>query len=201
MPPKHPVVIAYHLVWTVYGTWLPNDPRGSGSLDVAAPELLDLGELHFGRRKRQPPPSAVREFYARAEPRLRFPVIRFDTRQIGAVGAAFGDCIKSRGYTCYACAILPDHAHLVIRKHRDRAEDMIDHLQESSRLRLSKEKLIPAAHPAWTLGGYRRFLDAPEHVRTVVRYVEQNLVRAALPAQPWPYIQPYDGWPFHKHPR
>ena len=26
----HPIVIAHHLIWTAYGWWLPNDPRGSG---------------------------------------------------------------------------------------------------------------------------------------------------------------------------
>ena len=30
-----PIVIAHHLIWTVYGTWLPNDPRGSGSRAIA----------------------------------------------------------------------------------------------------------------------------------------------------------------------
>lgn len=28
-------VIAYHLILTTYGFWLPNDPRGSGSDPVA----------------------------------------------------------------------------------------------------------------------------------------------------------------------
>jgi hypothetical protein len=45
------MVIAYHLVWTIYGTWLPNDPRGSGSHFIAAPLLAELGKLRFGRKK------------------------------------------------------------------------------------------------------------------------------------------------------
>ncbi len=28
MPRQNPIVVAYHLVWTAYGMWLPNDPRG-----------------------------------------------------------------------------------------------------------------------------------------------------------------------------
>jgi len=27
---SQPLVIGYHLIWTGYGWWLPNDPRGSG---------------------------------------------------------------------------------------------------------------------------------------------------------------------------
>ena len=42
MRQRNPIIIAYHLVWTVYGTWLPNDPRGSGSRFVASPALAAL---------------------------------------------------------------------------------------------------------------------------------------------------------------
>jgi hypothetical protein len=51
-------VIAHHLVWTVYGTWLPNDPRGSGSRYVAASALAELGglaETAFGRARKKRP--------------------------------------------------------------------------------------------------------------------------------------------------
>ena len=30
------MVVGYHLLWTVYGWWLPNDPRGSMSKEVVA---------------------------------------------------------------------------------------------------------------------------------------------------------------------
>ena len=45
---KRTPVIAYHLVWTGYGCWLPNDPRGSGPLTIRNDVLRDLGELHQG---------------------------------------------------------------------------------------------------------------------------------------------------------
>lgn len=201
MPPRNPIVIAYHLVWTAYGTWLPNDPRGSGSHYVAAPQLETLGELHYGRRKVQPPPRVVRQFYDRAEERLQFPTIRFDSAQIEFVASAFGKCIVEQNYTCYACAILPDHVHLVIRKHRHRAEDMIENLQRASRLRLSTSRAVSDGHPIWTLGGWRGFLDSPDAVRAVIRYVERNPSRSGLASQKWPFVQPYDGWPVHKRAR
>ena len=50
----HPLVIAYHLIWTAYGWWLPNDPRGSGSKEIACDPIAELGELHFGRKQLQP---------------------------------------------------------------------------------------------------------------------------------------------------
>jgi REP element-mobilizing transposase RayT len=195
------MVIAYHLIWTAYGNWLPNDPRGSGSRCVAAPQLAELGELHFGRKKIQPPRRVVREFYDRAEPLLQFPVIRFDEAQIDQIACGFTEAIAQHHYTCYACAIMPDHVHLVIRKHRHRAEDMIDNLQSASRLRLSKCGALPNDHPVWTLGGCKRFLGTLDHVRTAIRYVENNPIKIGLPAQSWPFVMPYDNWPFHKRRR
>src|SRR5687768_1551485 len=49
-----PIVIAYHLIWTAYGWWLPNDPRGSMSRAIASDLLAELGVLHFGRKRIQP---------------------------------------------------------------------------------------------------------------------------------------------------
>jgi REP element-mobilizing transposase RayT len=196
MPRQNPIVIAYHLVWTAYGTWLPNDPRGSGSRDVASPELAEFGEIHFGRKKIQPRFHEVRDFYERAEPLLKFDVIRFDQRQIELIAAAFSEAIAERSHTCYACAILPDHVHFVIRKHRDRAEEMIARLMDASRLRLSSARLVPRDHPVWTGGGWKSFLDTPAAVTAAIRYVEKNPVKAGLEVQSWPFAQPYDGWSF-----
>jgi hypothetical protein len=86
-------VLAHHLVWTAYGTWLGNDPRGSGSRLVYTPELAELGESHFGRRKEPPPRRVVHEFYQRANSRLLYPAIRFDDVQMQEIGHAFADVI------------------------------------------------------------------------------------------------------------
>jgi hypothetical protein len=53
------MVIAHHLIWTLYGWWLPNDPRGSTSRAIRNDVLRDLGELHFGRKRVQPPGDVV----------------------------------------------------------------------------------------------------------------------------------------------
>lgn len=193
---RKPIVIAYHLIWTAYGTWLPNDPRGSGSTSVLSDLLAELGELHYGRRKIQPAYSQVREFYNQAEPRLRFPVIRHDEANRNLIAAGIADAISEHHYTCYACAVLPDHKHLIIRKHRHLAEAMIDNIQASSRLRLSPSPTIPANHPIWTDGGWKVFLDSPYRIRAVVSYIEKNPIKVKLPPQNWPFVTQYDGWPF-----
>jgi hypothetical protein len=60
------VVIAHHLVWTPYGCWPPNDPRGSSSHEVLVEALAKLGELHYGRNPVRPTREQLREFHERA---------------------------------------------------------------------------------------------------------------------------------------
>ena len=152
-------VIAYHLIFTNYGTWLGNDPRGSGSRSIYTPSLAELGDVHFGRKRVQPLRNTVREFYEEAESRLQFPVIRFDAEQRERVGEAFAEIIRGHRYTCYACAIMPDHVHLVIRKHRDDAESMIENFQRESRAWLIERHIVLDDHPVWTKGGWKVFLN------------------------------------------
>jgi len=60
-----PLVIGYHLIWTAYGWWLPNDPRGSMSHRIRNDVMHELGEIHFGRKEVQPASRVIREFYPR----------------------------------------------------------------------------------------------------------------------------------------
>ena len=60
------MVLAYHLIFTLYGWWLPNDPRGSSSHTIRCDVIADLGQLHHGRKQIQPASNDIREFYKRA---------------------------------------------------------------------------------------------------------------------------------------
>src|SRR5436309_3208529 len=53
------MVIGHHLIWTAYGWWLPNDPRGSSSHEIRVERVADLGELHQGRKRVQPPSAEI----------------------------------------------------------------------------------------------------------------------------------------------
>lgn len=191
-------VLAHHLIWTGYGHWLPNDPRGSGSTVAMDDDIAALGSIHFGRKPLQPSRAVVKEFYARADEVLKYPRILFSNDHIQSIGQTFGETIRSHGYTCYACAVLRDHTHLVIRAHRDPAETMIDELQRSSRIALPKISEIPIEHPIWCEGGWKVFLGTPDEIRTRVRYVERNPIKEGLPAQQWAFITQYDGWPYNR---
>jgi hypothetical protein len=94
-----PIVIAYHIIWTVYGWWLPNDPRGSTSRTVASDHIAALGELHFGRKAIQPASRDVRAFYEQAARALRHPLLEIRPESIGCVAAAFAEVIAQQHYT------------------------------------------------------------------------------------------------------
>ncbi len=188
------MVAAYHLIWTIYGYWLPNDPRGSNSRVIRSDVIRDLGELHYGRKKVQPASRDLRAFFEKARAVLKHPVIEFDPQEIDVLAVNFAEVIAKQRYTCYACAIMPDHVHLLIRKHKHLAEEMIVNFQASSQLRCMHLRLRPGDHPVWGGPGWKVFLETAEEIRRTIRYIEENPIKARRPSQRWPFVQLYDGW-------
>lgn len=188
------MVAAYHLIWTVYGWWLPNDPRGSNSHLISSDVIAELGELHYGRKKIQPSSRIIREFYEEAKSLLRHELRTFTEPEIVLLGIAFAEVVKSRRYTCYGCALMPDHVHLVIRKHRDQAEEMLEHFQTVSRHAILDGQYREATHPVWGGPGWKVFLETREDIERTIRYVEQNPAKAKRAPQTWDFVKPYEGW-------
>jgi REP element-mobilizing transposase RayT len=188
------MVVGYHLIWTLYGWWLPNDPRGSSSHEIRVERIADLGELHHGRKRVQPLPEELREFYLKAEAVLKHQLLILSDDGIQIVADSFAKAIREAQYTCYACAIMPDHVHALIRRHRDKAEVMIERLQIESRAALIEAGLRPPEHPVWGGPGWKRFLNTREDIERIVRYIELNPVKAGRAAQRWSFVKPYDGW-------
>jgi REP element-mobilizing transposase RayT len=192
-----PVVIAHHLLSTAYGWWLPNDLRGSTSTCVACDVVAELGELHYGRKRVQPAGWEIRKFYRDAEKVLRHPLLLFGAEDVQVIAQAFADVIARERYTCYACAIMPDHIHLVVRKHKHTAEEMIANFQDTSRTALRAAGRRAPDHPVWAQGGWKVYLDHPDDIRRTIPYVWNNPLKMRLPPQEWWLVTPYDGWPLH----
>jgi REP element-mobilizing transposase RayT len=178
-----PIVIAHHLVWTAYGWWLPNDPRGSMSQFIHSDVIFELGNLHQGRKQVQPAGREIRTFYEDAKYKLKFPLLQLQSPDRLEVANAFRECVSHHRYTCYACAIMPDHVHFLIRKHKHLAEEMIANLQASSRLRLRTSSSRTPDHPVWGGPGWKVFLDSPDDIRRTIKYIEDNPVKIGLPKQ------------------
>ncbi len=201
-PPQHrrPQVIAHHLIWTLYGHWLPNDPRGSGSVEVLQEKLCVLGPLHHGRKpeREQPSRGELRGFYEKAEPLLAHDTVWLHEAARAALAASLQEIAEQHNYTVWAAAVLSNHVHLVVRKHRDEALTMWRTVASDTRLPVRRAMGLAEAHPVWADRPYKVFLTTPERVRDCVRYVERNPVKEGLGPQSFGWVTPYDGWPFHK---
>lgn len=189
------MILCHHLIWTAYGWWLPNDPRGSMSHEIRSDIIGDLGAIHHGRKRVQPAGRDVAVFYERARESLKHTLMEFTSDEIAVIADAFGRTVARRGYTCYACAIMHDHVHIAIRKHRDSAEAMIGELQNASKLALHDSGLRAKEHPVWGGPGWKVFLDSRDDIERTIRYIEENPIKRRLSAQRWGFVAPYDGWP------
>jgi len=194
-------VIAHHLVFMGYGHWLANDPRGSGSSEVRAETLKDLGEIHHGRKRIQPSREALREFYRDAEQKLDHEIIWFDGRMRRVIEESFGSVIAKRGYTAYAGAVLQKHAHGVMRVHRDKGEFIWENLAVASYEALRTAGLVPKDHPVWSCRPYVVYKKTVPLVHKAIGYVEDNFAKHGLKKEIYPWITSYDGWPHRRETR
>jgi REP element-mobilizing transposase RayT len=195
MPPRRPIILGFHIIFTGYGHWLPNDIRGSGSSEVNSRPLRELGPIHLGRKPVQPPRGELRKFLGEAEERLQFPVLWFDEPMRQSLAAGFAEAIRKEGYTCYAAAVLRNHFHCLIRRHCDDADAICDRLSEHSRQALLAANPQLGNHPIWGRDDHKIFKDSVGAMRATVGYVNKNPQREGLPPQSWPFVTPYDGWP------
>ncbi len=183
-------ILASHLIFTGYGHWLSNDPRGSGSHETRKIELKQLGDVHLGRRQIQPPRDEVKLFYRRAEHLLEHDPIWFGETAKETIAAVFGNAAKIHGYTIWECAVCSNHAHLVVRTHRERSETIWSNLAHAAVLALRRAKIVPSDHPVWSHRIYKVFKYTPQEVHAAIKYVNDNPTKEGLPRQNWEFVQP-----------
>jgi len=156
--------------------------------------------VHHGRKPapQQPSRQELRTFYRQADPLLSYPKFWLDEAKRQAIGDALSEVVAKEGYTVWACAVLSNHAHLVIRRHRDDALTMWHKFADTTRLRLRDSPNTDPNHPVWSTRPYKVYLNTPEAIRSCVRYVEQNPEKEGLSTQVFDFVQLYNNWPFHK---
>ncbi len=183
------MIRAYHVIWGVYGFWLPNDPRGSWSDFVASWELSQTGKATKGKLtdvKR----SEWTRWRGQAIAKLRYPAVHLTGIQAHAVGGGIAAAVRKSDFSIWACSILPEHVHLVIARHRLRVEQVCNLLKGEATKQLKREGRHPmAAHAKngktpsmWEEGFWKVFLDADHGIRNAIQYVEQNPIKEGKPA-------------------
>jgi REP element-mobilizing transposase RayT len=188
------MVAAYHLVWTAYGWWMPNDPRGSWSKAIRVERIAGLGDVHFGRKRQQPSRGDLLRFQMQARETLAHRVYQFHDDERNMIADAIATVIAERNYVCHACAIMPEHVHILIRRHADDAETMIEPIQARSKTMLIDAGRRPKVHPVWGGPGWTGFLNSQEDIERTIEYIRNNPLEIGWPIQEWDFVRRYDGW-------
>jgi len=195
-----PPVLAYHLVLTCYGFWLPNDPRGSWSDFVRAFELYRVGGPTTRVKTKRSQAHASHDLEARAAMKaaLARPPVVWTGEQGRVVARGFADYATKNNRRVYAAAVMPDHAHLVVA--RDTAistERLGDLFKGRATSFLNRAGVHPFADrpyregrlpSPWARKAWSVFLDSPADVARAVRYVEANPVQAGLRPQRYRFL-------------
>lgn len=194
------MIVGYHIIFSTYGFWLPNDPRGSWSEFVGAWDLFRVGGGATTTSERRSLAARKHDRARRLETKrhLQYPPVRFTGEQARAVGRGFARYIARSDTPIWACAILPDHVHLVVGRGRLKVEQLITALKSAATRELREEGIHPLAAyvdarkpdqlpKCFARGAWTVYLDPPDVARAI-RYVEQNPVKDGLPPQRWSFV-------------
>ncbi len=178
------MIIAYHAIFTTYGTWLPNDPRGSYSKEIYNDQLRLLGEIKYGRQNPAPAKKDLIKFWTMATPHLQRPPFFLEDASRTVVASAFSGVIRRLGIKVPACAIMNDHVHILILRSKYRIEYLVNQLKGAA------TKALGLTNTPWTRGCWKVFIDDNDALLSAVRYIQSNPACAGLVPQHWDFISP-----------
>lgn len=195
----------HHVIFSTYGFWLPNDPRGSWSDFVGAWELFrnagPATKVTSTRSFAHDPHDRVKRLEAKQ--RLKRAPVRFTDAQRRALASGFERAVRESVYTVYALAVLRDHVHIVLAFHERSLAQIIGHLKSRATMELRAANIHPFERDAgglsevptcWGGPGWKVFIDNPAQVRTAIRYVNENPGKEGLPEQQWGFVKPLPEW-------
>ena len=138
-------VLAYHLIITAYGFWLPNDPRGSWSEFVRAWDLFRAGgkatKISDHRSVAHVPHDRAKRLETKKH--VVREAVRFSGLQARAIANGFADYVRRSGCIIFACAVMPDHVHFVVERFRYPIEKVARQLKAAATTSLFDERLHP----------------------------------------------------------
>ena len=198
------MVHGYHLILPMYGFWLPNDPRGSWSNYVRCWELARFGRSTKSTDRKSFENLTEYETQKRDEAKLnlKYPAVTLTGIQAAAIGRGFAKKIAISGYTVWACAILPEHTHMVVARHSYKVETIANMLKGAATRELKDIRLHPFQEiknssgktpPMWANRQWKVFLDNEKSIDEAINYVEMNPEKEDKPAQSWNFVSPFRG--------
>lgn len=188
------MILAYHCIFSMYGFWLPNDPRGSGSDYIAAWDLFRYGTAAKVHSRRSVA-GVEHDLGARlaAKQSLKYRPVVVTGRQALAIARGFAVASGEAGYRIHACAILPEHVHVVIGAHSRSVRTIVGHLKARATRQLKADSLWQEeSRPVWGAHGWNVWLESVADVERAVRYVELNPEKEGKRRQRWSFVAPFE---------
>jgi REP element-mobilizing transposase RayT len=195
-------VLAYHIIFGCYGFWLPNDPRGSGSDQVRSKPLQKFGKptkVEIRHSVAHKPHDRERRMAAKQA--LKYPPVRFTGLQAQSISRGFSEQIATSHFVVWACAIMPDHVHLVIREHQYPVEQVVRLLKQAATRVLLEDERHPFATQrlksgrlpsVWQQDFRKVFLYSAADIRGRIVYVNNNPLEAGYKPQRWSFVTPFN---------
>jgi REP element-mobilizing transposase RayT len=193
-----------HLCWGTYGFWLPTDPRGSGSKEVWADHLKPFGEATFVEDRARSRARREHDHGLRraAKRELLRPAVLFDGHQARCAALAFGQLLGELDIPVWACAVLPDHVHLVVGPSGVHGDELSQRLKGRATKALVATKMHPflaemdadgQVPKCWQEKQWPVLKFTPASVRQAITYVEDNPLKEGKKRQTWPFVIRYTG--------
>jgi len=181
------MIIAYHTVFSTYGTWLPNDPRGSYSKAVYDDEIRALGTPRYGRQDPRPAKETLRRFWAASRGVTNRPAFFIDDSTRRIVARGFSRTVERLGLTIGACAIMNNHVHLLSMRSKHRIEYV------AGRFKAEATRALGLAETPWAKGCWKVFIEDTGAIASAARYIEMNPIKAGWGPQRWDFVTPLSG--------
>ncbi len=178
------MIIAYHAIFTTYGTWLPNDPRGSYSKEIYNSQLEALAGIKYGRQNPSPAKNLLMKFWTVATPCINRQPFFIDDNSRSIIADAFETVVQRLSIEVPACAIMNDYVHIPVPRSKHRIEYIVNQLKGAATAAL-KPKKTP-----WSRGCWKVFITDTEALLAAVEYIQANPASAGLPAQSWDFVTP-----------
>lgn len=186
------MILGFHLTWTTYGHWFPNDPRGSWSNEVWNPLLSHVRILDVEHQVTEPrsvPVRQMRQFVEDAAKVLKSRPVLLSNDEIALVAECFHEILSTTNTLCYGCAILPNHVHLLVGRPECTYERLVNRLKGRSAQRIRECRHLAVVQkqnervPVWTSGYWVRYVDTETQFGITAEYIKKN-----APDQAWSFV-------------
>jgi len=127
-----------------------------------------------------------------AKQALRYPPVEITGIQAVTVVAGFAKACQEGGYRIHACAVLPEHVHLVVGAHPRDIRQIVGHAKSRATRLLRESGQWHEEKPLWGDHGWNVRLEDLPAVTRAIGYVNANPEKEGKKRQRWSLVTPFD---------